>query len=138
MFQNTPPGHYPVTFASVCSKSSTSAKRAALTVGGAARQKMSKFGSFVGFTAGGFGEMNVNTDIMGDRIAPRAAKYKWRLMGATSLAQAKQTFVVRVQVADKSSKLNYLELCEQIVSLEHVYLFISISDCKTIDYLVPP
>ena len=41
--------------------------------------------------------MNSYTDVLVDLIATRAAEDKWRLMGATSLAQAKQTFVIRVR-----------------------------------------
>ena len=36
-------------------------------------------------------------DVLVDLIATKAAEDKWRLMGATSLAQAKQTFVIRVR-----------------------------------------
>ena len=39
--------------------------------------------------------MNSYMDVLVD--ATRAAEDKWRLMGTTSLAQAKQTFVIRVR-----------------------------------------
>ena len=63
---------------------------------GPIEQRLLQFGPVLGLTAGGFGEMNSYMDVLVDLIATKAAEDKWRLMGATSLAQAKQTFVIRV------------------------------------------
>ena len=46
---------------------------------------------------GGFGEVNDNMDVLVTRLATRAAESKWRLMGALSLAQARQTFKARIR-----------------------------------------
>ena len=64
---------------------------------GPIEQRLLQFGPVLGLTAGGFGEMNSYMDVLVDLIATKAAEDKWRLMGATSLAQAKQTFVIRVR-----------------------------------------
>ena len=41
--------------------------------------------------------MNDDMDVLVSRCAVRAAAGKWRLMGANSLAQAKQTFKARIR-----------------------------------------
>ena len=56
-----------------------------------------QFGPVNGFTAGGFGDVNDNKDVIVDLIATRSAEDRWHLMGATSLAQTKQTFMVRIR-----------------------------------------
>jgi hypothetical protein len=56
-----------------------------------------QYGPVFGLAVGGFGEMNADMDVLVSRCAVRAAAGKWRLMGANSLAQAKQTFKARIR-----------------------------------------
>ena len=58
---------------------------------------MSQYGPIFGLVIGGFGEVNDNMDVLVTRLATRAAESKWRLMGALSLAQARQTFKARIR-----------------------------------------
>ena len=56
-----------------------------------------QYGPVFGLAVGGFGEVNDNMDVLVSRCATRAAESKWRLMGANSLAEAKQTFKARIR-----------------------------------------
>ena len=64
---------------------------------GPIEQRLLQFGPVFGLAVGGFGEVNDNMDVLVSRCATRAAESKWRLMGANSLAEAKQTFKARIR-----------------------------------------
>ena len=66
-------------------------------VQGPIEQRLSQYGPIFGLVIGGFGEVNDNMDVLVTRLATRAAESKWRLMGALSLAQARQTFKARIR-----------------------------------------
>ena len=61
------------------------------------KELLLQYGPVFGLAVGGFGEMNDDMDVLVSRCAVRAAAGKWRLMGANSLAQAKQTFKARIR-----------------------------------------
>ena len=64
---------------------------------GPIERRLMQYGPVFGLAVGGFGEVNDNMDVLVSRCATRAAESKWRLMGANSLAEAKQTFKARIR-----------------------------------------